>query len=87
MAVQSESGEALILRAYIKTLRRSAGLTQADVARRLNKPQSYVSKYESGERGLNILELRAICRALRVDFAAVAADLHKKLEQGHASER
>lgn len=86
MAGLSESGEELILRAHVKTLRRTAGLTQADVAQRLNKPQSYVSKYESGERSLSILEFRAICRAFELDFGAVAIELDRKLEDARARE-
>lgn len=37
--------------------RNRRGLTQADVARRLGKPQSYVSKVEAGERRLDVIEL------------------------------
>lgn len=37
--------------------RTDAGLSQVEVAARLGKPQSFVSKYESGERGLDVVEL------------------------------
>ncbi|MGB2517623.1 helix-turn-helix transcriptional regulator [Shewanella algae] len=50
------------LRNELKAMRKSAGLSQTQLAERLNKPQSFVSKYESGERQLRILELEAICR-------------------------
>ena len=46
----------------LKEIRTSAGLTQAELARKLEQPQSFVSKYEAGERRLDILELRQICR-------------------------
>jgi transcriptional regulator with XRE-family HTH domain len=39
--------------------RMRAGLLQADVARHLGKPQSYVSKCESGERRVDVIELLA----------------------------
>jgi transcriptional regulator with XRE-family HTH domain len=48
-------------------LRKSYGLTQIDVARRLNKPQSFVSKYETGERRLTVGHFLAVCEALRLD--------------------
>lgn len=45
----------------IKAVRKEAGLTQEQLANGLNKPQSYVSKYESGERKLTFWEVRDIC--------------------------
>jgi transcriptional regulator with XRE-family HTH domain len=39
-----------------------AGLTQTEAARRLGKPQSYVSKCESGERRVDVVELKALAR-------------------------
>jgi len=41
-------------------------LSQVDLARLLRKPQSFVSKYESGTRRLDLLELRDVCRAMDV---------------------
>lgn len=38
------------LLALLRDLRKEAGLRQTDLAKKLEKPQSYVSKYESGER-------------------------------------
>lgn len=52
------------LRDLIRQARLDAGLRQVDVARRLGQPQSFVSKYESGERRLDILELRRVCHAV-----------------------
>ncbi|MGO9097122.1 MAG: helix-turn-helix domain-containing protein [Bryobacteraceae bacterium] len=50
------------LQALLRQVRTEAGLTQTDVAQRMGQPQSFVSKYESGERRLDILELREICQ-------------------------
>jgi len=47
-------------REFLKRLRearQAAGLTQVEIARRLGKPQSYVSKCESGERRVDVVEL------------------------------
>jgi transcriptional regulator with XRE-family HTH domain len=41
-----------------------AGLRQDDLADKLGQSQSFVSKYESGERRLDLLELQQICRAV-----------------------
>lgn len=49
------------LRGVLKQIRLDAGLTQAQLANELQKPQSFVSKYESGERRLDYLEVREVC--------------------------
>ena len=58
--------------------RKAAGLTQHALARRLKKPQSFVAKYEGGERRLDVVEFIAIARALGADplklMAAFLAD-------------
>jgi len=55
--------------------RRVAGLTQTELAVRLGKRQQFVSKYESGERRLDVVEFADIGRALGIDAAALVADI------------
>jgi transcriptional regulator with XRE-family HTH domain len=47
--------------------RRNAGLQQADVARRLGKPQQFVSRYELGERRLDVFEFVDVAETLGLD--------------------
>lgn len=47
--------------------REESGLTQLEVATRLAKPQSFVAKYEGGERRVDVIEYIEICQALNVD--------------------
>jgi transcriptional regulator with XRE-family HTH domain len=47
--------------------RKNAGLTQHDVAKRLRKPQSFVAKYEGGERRIDVVEFIAIMRVIGAD--------------------
>ncbi len=56
------------LQKVLRETRVEAGLTQADLAGRLDQPQSFVSKYESGERLLDIVELRRVCEAVGVSL-------------------
>ena len=52
----------------LRQVREEASLRQIDVADRLGQPQSFVSKYESGERRLDILELELVCAACDIDL-------------------
>ncbi len=47
----------------LKKNRQEAGLTQRDAAARLLRPQSYLSKCESGERRVDVVELFEFCEA------------------------
>jgi hypothetical protein len=47
--------------------RKRAGLTQYELAARLKRPQSFVSKFERGERRLDVLEFREVAQALGID--------------------
>lgn len=62
--VTSPSYEAAI-QAIVRA-RRDGGLSQRDLAERLGKPRSFVSKLENRERRLDVVEFIALCRALEV---------------------
>lgn len=51
--------------------RKAAGISQADLAKKLRKSQQFISKYESGERRLDAIEFAEICHALGLDPGAV----------------
>jgi transcriptional regulator with XRE-family HTH domain len=48
----------------LKQLRLDANLTQIELGEILGQTQSYVSKYESGEQRLDLMEIEAICLAV-----------------------
>jgi transcriptional regulator with XRE-family HTH domain len=47
--------------------RKTSGLTQQDLAAKLGRPQSFVSKVELGERRLDVFELLEFCRIVHLD--------------------
>ncbi len=51
------------VRDFLREIRKKAGLTQTELAKKLDKPQSYVSKYELGERKLDFVETVEVCEA------------------------
>lgn len=48
------------VRELLRDIREAAGLRQVDLAARLKRPQSFVSKFESGEKTLNFLEVKEV---------------------------
>lgn len=51
----------------LKEERGEAGLTQAELAKKLRRPQSYVSKYERAERRIDVVEFLEIARVIGFD--------------------
>lgn len=71
--------EQAILQTLLRQIRQEAGLRQQDLATRIGELQSFVSKYESGERRLDVLELRQICRALGLPLSSFVQRLEDLL--------
>jgi len=71
------SKEQKLLQALLRQIRLDAGLRQTDLAKRLRRPQSFVSKYESGERRLDLPELKQICRAAGITLVDFVREFEK----------
>jgi ribosome-binding protein aMBF1 (putative translation factor) len=63
------------LRRRLAEARRALGLRQIDLADRLDRPQSFVSNYERGDRRLEVSEFIVIAQVLGLDAAALVAEL------------
>lgn len=63
----------------LRQLRETAGVTQAELASRLGITQSALSKWERGERRMDIIEVRNFCMALEIDFLAFITDIERHL--------
>lgn len=72
------SSEQQLLRELLIEARDKANLTQDKLARRLGKPQSFVAKYEGGERRLDVVEFIVIARAMDADPVRIVRTLARK---------
>lgn len=68
-----------ILVSLLRAIRLEAGFSQADLAKILKQPQSFVSKYETGERRLDLLEVKRICNACGVSLGEFVQKLESAL--------
>jgi transcriptional regulator with XRE-family HTH domain len=68
-------------RTLLRELRIGANLRQEELAARLGKPQSFVSKLETGERRADLAEVRQICSAMSVGLADFVERLERSLDQ------
>ncbi len=63
----------------LKRVRKDAALTQAQLGKLLEKPQSYVSKYETGERRIEAMELGIILSAVGIEQSEFLEELNSRL--------
>ena len=66
------------LQKLLTAARAKAGLTQVQLAEKLHRPQSFVAKYEGGERRIDVVEFCDIASALDVDPAVLFKDFLDK---------
>jgi transcriptional regulator with XRE-family HTH domain len=66
------------LTSELKNARKRAGLTQQEIADGLKRPQSFVTKYENGERRLDVLEFVTIADTIGANPSRLFARILKK---------
>tara|TARA_R110001606_G_C15332721_1_gene645749 strand:+ start:573 stop:824 length:252 start_codon:yes stop_codon:yes gene_type:complete len=71
----------LALTKTLYSLRMGAGLKQTDLANILDVPQSFVSKIETGERGLDLVELKIVVEAMGATLSEFVAEFEKNLNE------
>jgi transcriptional regulator with XRE-family HTH domain len=59
--------------------REQSGLTQTQVSKKLGRPQSFVAKYEGGERRLDVVEFVEVCAALGIDPKRILTAIKKHI--------
>lgn len=75
--LHSEENKALV--AFLLKARKDAGLTQVELAERMGKSQQFVSRLESGERRIDLLEFIMLARAIKADPRDLLGRVLKKL--------
>lgn len=73
-----------VLTLLIREMRAEAGLTQAACAEALGKPQSYVSKIESGNQRIDLLQLRDYCRVCNTSLTHFVRNFESNLKRTHS---
>ena len=73
------SDDYMLFLQLVRNGRKRAGLTQEDVANRLGKTQSFISKCERGERRLDIVEVREFCKAIGLTLPEFAGEFEEAL--------
>jgi transcriptional regulator with XRE-family HTH domain len=68
-----------VVGAALEAARQRAGMTQVDLARRLGKPQSFVSAFEAGKRRVDVVEFLLIARTLGADPVEIFAEIVRSL--------
>ena len=70
------------LRELLRELRKKKdNMSQGDLGKIIGKPQSFVSKYESGERKLDYVELIEICQVFNLNMVEFDALYQKKMKK------
>lgn len=66
----------------MKRMRLAANLTQAALSARIQRPQSFVAKYEGGERRIDVIEFVEIAEAIGFDPVAFIEEFTKSVQVG-----
>lgn len=75
-SIKTESYQILI--SLLKKKRQELNITQEDLAKKIGLDQTFVSKYETGERRLDVIELRRVCEALGANFIQFISEFEKE---------
>lgn len=70
-----------IFRELLIEARKEINLTQVELSVKLSRPQSYVSKYERGERRLDLIEFLEIAEALEIDPLVFIEKLLEEIQE------
>ena len=73
--------ETIMLKELLRDIRERAGLRQVDVAEAINRPQSFISEFEAGQRRLDLVELREVCVACGTTLRRFTDEYERRLKK------
>ena len=76
-----------IFRRCMIAARKEAQLTQESLAKSLQKPQSFVAKYENGERRLDVVEFLIVTRVIGVDPCVLLSKVEQQIFEASREEK
>lgn len=68
-----------LLTELLRDIRKRAGLTQIQLAKKLGESQSYISKWERGALRLDLVQVRSLCTALGITMPELVAEFEKRV--------
>jgi len=71
----------------LQKARRLAGVSQEELAERLNKPRTWVGNCERGQRRIDAIELRVICQALGISYVEFIREVDVAIDKELGSEK
>ena len=81
MKLSTKDSEREKLQELLKRVRQDKGIRQIELAEKLGVPQSFISKYESGDRRLDVLEVRRVCKAVGITLQEFVRKLEESLNE------
>ncbi|MAT50869.1 MAG: transcriptional regulator [Porticoccaceae bacterium] len=76
------TSEHVVLTRLLRQCREERGYTQTELGELLGQSQSFVSKFERGDRRLDFVQLREVCRVLGVTLVDFAKRFERELKKG-----
>jgi transcriptional regulator with XRE-family HTH domain len=81
MKIMNETHQRKKFLLLLKEIRQKRGIRQTELAKQLDVPQSFISKYEAGDRHLDILELRQICQIIGISLDEFIHQMEEKFNE------
>ena len=75
------TAEYSVLVELLRDTREKAEVTQIELAEQLGTSQSFVTKYECGERRIDLIQLRTICGILGISLRDFVAEFEKRMSR------